>query len=269
MKADPRASILIVEDDDSVAAALRRLLEVEGYTVEAVGTAEEGIARARSSDFDVVVTDLEMPGKSGLDVISELRPLKPNLPIILVTGKHTDHAAIEAITRGAYDYVLKELSNPEPGQSHGLDFQPKPIIPKDFLGRIEKALVSRAASQRPPEPRDVTSLPATGKMQVGDTIVGRSSVMQRVFKIIGRVATRPVTVLIRGETGTGKELVARAIHQHSDREGQPFVIVNCVAIPDTLLESELFGHEAGAFTGAGSRRQGKFEQANRGTIFLD
>jgi DNA-binding NtrC family response regulator len=265
MNSEPRANILIIEDDAGAAAGMRRLLEVEGYAVEAVGTADEGITRARTSNFDIVVSDLEMPGKSGLEVISELRPIKPHLPIILVTGKHTDDAAIEAIRRGAYDYMLK---NTEP-QPKPVDFQEKPIDPKEFLERIQKALLSRAASQQAPGPRPTSALPSAGEPPGGESIVGRSRAMQRVFKLIGRVAAKPVTVLIRGETGTGKELVARAIFQHSQRAQQPFIIVNCVAIPDTLLESELFGHEAGAFTGAQTRRVGKFEQADKGTIFLD
>ena len=238
-----QAHILLIEDDTVVADSLQHLLEAEGYAVDAVGIADEGMARARTTDFDVIVTDLQMPGRSGLEVIQDLHPLKPHLPIILMTGHHTTDAAIEAIKVGAYDYVLKPITNP-----------------KEFLGLIEQALASRAQSFQP-----VAASQGAGEQ----AIIGRSAAMQRVFKAIGRVATKPVTVLIRGETGTGKELVARAIYQHSQRADQPFIIVNCVAIPDTLLESELFGHEAGAFTGAQNQRLGKFEQADKGTIFLD
>jgi DNA-binding NtrC family response regulator len=243
-----KGRILVIEDDMSLATSLRRVLESEEYAVDLVGTADEGISRvlpARGSkdgsQIDVVVTDLQLPGKNGLEVITALHPAKPDLPIILMTGHHTTDVAIEAIRLGAYDYVLK------------------PPNFADFVALIERALASRAR--------------INGQVEVietrEETIVGRSAAMQNVFKDIGRVATKPVTVLIRGETGTGKELVARAIYQHSERAEQPFVIVNCVAIPDTLLESELFGHEAGAFTGAQARRQGKFELAANGTIFLD
>src|SRR6266511_4047318 len=237
-----KPSILLIEDDTAVREALQRLLG-EAYVVETAATAEEGIARAQTSDCDVVVTDLQMPGISGLEVITTMHPVKPHLPVILMTAHHSTDTAIEAIKLGAYDYVLK------------------PINPAEFLALIEKAVASRALISRPPASAE--SKPAR------DAIIGRSQAMQNVYKEIGRVAAKPVTVLIRGETGTGKELVARALYQHSDRGDQPFIVVNCVAIPETLLESELFGHEQGAFTGAQARRIGKFEQASKGTIFLD
>jgi DNA-binding NtrC family response regulator len=238
-----RPRVLLIEDDMAVTDSLRRLLEAEDYFVDTVGMAEDGIARAQTTDFDVVVTDLQMPGRSGLEVITTLHPVKPQLPIILMTGHHTTEVAIEATKVGAYDYVLKPITNP-----------------KEFLTLIDKAVASRALTSEPV---------LTSDQPAEETIIGRGPAMQRVLKIIGRVAARPVTVLIRGETGTGKELTARAIYQHSQRAGQPFIIVNCVAIPDTLLESELFGHEEGAFTDALSKRIGKFEQADGGTIFLD
>jgi DNA-binding NtrC family response regulator len=242
-KNNPRGRILVIEDDTNVAEVLERLLE-EDYAVETAATAEEGIARAQATVFDVVLTDLLMPGISGLEVITTLHPANPHLPIILMTGHHTTDTAIEAIKLGAYDYVLKPISDV-----------------KEFLALIGKAVATRALTSKPV---------ALGENTLAeDAIIGRSHAMQNVYKEIGRVAAKPVTVLIRGETGTGKELVARALYQHSDRVARPFVIVNCVAIPETLLESELFGHEQGAFTGAQSRRIGKFEQANKGTIFLD
>jgi DNA-binding NtrC family response regulator len=241
-KNNPPARVLIIEDDEVVSGSLKRLLE-QDYEVEAVSSAEGGITRAQQIDFDVVVTDLQMPGASGMEVIRMLHPVRPHLPIILMTGHHTTDVAIEAIKVGAYDYLLK------------------PIEPREFVGLIEKAAASRALLMEP------DALDDSGVSV--KTIVGRSAAMQKVFKEIGRIAAKPVTVLIRGETGTGKELVARALYQHSERSQEPFVIVNCVAIPESLLESELFGHEAGAFTGAQNRRVGKFEQAGKGTIFLD
>src|SRR5438874_3282700 len=243
MKKSSEARILVIEDDTAMAESLERLL-TEHYRVETAATAEEGLARAERREFDVVVTDLQMPGISGLDVIKALHPAKPHLPIVLMTGHHTTDTAIEATKSGAYDYVLK------------------PILDLDgFLKVIENAVATRALTAKPV---------AMGEHKIAhDAIIGRSRAMQNVYTEIGRVAARPVTVFVRGETGTGKELVALALDQHSDRLDRPFIIVNCVAIPETLLESELFGHEQGAFTGAQMRRIGKFEQANQGTIFLD
>jgi DNA-binding NtrC family response regulator len=235
-------SILIIDDDTQVAHALQRVLE-GSYTVDTVGTAEEGIARAQAENFDVVVTDLQMPGMSGLELLQALHPPKPEVPIILMTGHHTTDTAIEAMKHGAYDYLIK------------------PVNPEEFLGLVEKALAASKSKPMPVIQKEAEAVP--------DLLIGRSSAMRRVYKAIGRVAARPVTVLVRGETGTGKELVARTLYQHSNRADEPFVIVNCVAIPETLLENELFGHEAGAFTGAQTRWPGKFEQASKGTIFLD
>src|SRR6266478_250527 len=237
------SKVLLIEDELTLADALQRVLEVEGYDVIAATDPAEGLAAARKGDFHVVVTDLKMPGISGMEIIKELHEIRPQLPVILMTGHHTTEAAIEAMKLGAYDYILK------------------PPDPPEFLALIEKAVAnSRLMSEQ---------------VEVGqagfakDSIVGSSRLMQNVYKEIGRVAAMPVTVLIRGETGTGKELVARAIYQHSNREKQPFIEVNCAAIPENLLESELFGHEPGAFTDAKTRRIGRFEQANLGTIFLD
>jgi DNA-binding NtrC family response regulator len=235
--------ILIIEDDDSVATALRDLLKAEGFSVDMATDPVEGLADARAKAYDLVVSDLQMPGLSGLEVVEQLQSVKPHLPVILITAYHTTEAAIRAIKLGAFDYVLK------------------PIDPSDFLRLLKRALESTRVLAKPLDMGESSS--------VREAIIGKSKVMQTVYKEIGRVAAMPVTVLVQGETGTGKELVARAIHQHSDRAVQPFVTVNCAAIPENLLESELFGHEAGAFTGAKNRHIGRFEQANSGTIFLD
>ena len=237
------ARILIIEDDASVASALRDLLKAEGYGVEMTTDAAEGLSAAQSKSYDVIVTDLQMPALTGLEVIEQLQAAKPQLPVILITAYHTTEAAIRAIKLGAFDYVLK------------------PIDPSEFLRILKRALEStRITTKRLDMGESISS---------SEAIIGRSKVMQTVYKEMGRVAAMPVTVLIQGETGTGKELVARAVHQHSDRASHPFVTVNCAAIPENLLESELFGHEAGAFTGAKARHIGRFEQANGGTIFLD
>lgn len=237
------SKILLIEDEESLAAALKRVLEVEGHDVVAQTDPAKGLEAAQEGKFQVVVTDLKMPGISGMEVVKQLHESHPQLPVILMTGHHTTDVAIEAMKHGAYDYILKPPDSPE------------------FVALIEKAAASSRMMSETVEIGEARSSK--------DAIIGSSRVMQNVYKEIGRVAAMPVTVLIRGETGTGKELVARAIYQYSHRAGQPFIEVNCVAIPENLLESELFGHEPGAFTDAKTRRIGRFEQANRGTIFLD
>lgn len=238
--------ILIIEHDVPLATSLRHLLEYEGYTVEVAVSADVGMAQAKTGNYDAVVTDLQMPQVSGLEVIRQLHAARPHLPVILMTGRPTTEAAIEAMKLGAYDYILKSAD-----QAYLLD----------LLKMIEQAMASRRLMEDPVELGE--------PIASHDAIVGNSRVMQDVYKHIGRVSATAVTVLIRGETGTGKELAARAIYQHSDRSGQPFIPVHCLAIPETLLESEMFGHEAGAFTDAKTRRIGRFEQASGGTIFLD
>ncbi|MEA3209432.1 MAG: two-component system, NtrC family, nitrogen regulation response regulator GlnG [Chthoniobacter sp.] len=236
-------TILLVEDDPGAAESLQRVLEDEGHTVIAAQTGEKGLALAGKERCDAVLTDLRLPGLSGLDLVKQLHTARPRLPIILMTAHGTTEVAIDATRHGAFDYLLKPFEMPA------------------LLDAIQKAL---AASRLMSQPVEMGSIVA-GR----DAIIGNSRAMQEIYKEIGRVAATSVTVLIRGETGTGKELVARAIYQHSDRAQKPFIAVNCAAIPETLLESELFGHEKGAFTGADARRIGRFEQADGGTLFLD
>jgi nitrogen regulation protein NR(I) len=237
------AIILLVEDDPSLAASLRGVIEDEGHQVLLASRAEQGFEIATRQRCDVVLTDLKLPGSSGLELVKRLHATKARLPIILMTAHGTTEIAIEATRHGAYDYVLKPFEMP------------------DLLETIDKALASSRLTAQAVE---------IGKVVPGrDAIVGNSRAMQEIYKEIGRIAAKPVTVLVRGDTGTGKELIARAICQHSDRADQPFIALNCAAIPETLLESELFGHEKGAFTGAEARRIGRFEQAKGGTLFLD
>jgi DNA-binding NtrC family response regulator len=259
-KTSAKAKVLVIEDDPDVAETVKLALERAEYIVETAETAEEGISRAQNTDYDVLITDLRMPGLSGRDVLKTLRPANPHLPIIVMTGDPAmDDTAIETTKLGAYEYVRKPIDWPE------------------FLAKIERAVSSGAEFRKSREEkvRKDEKNKKEGRMPMGeeitskDAIIGKSPAMQNVYKEIGRVAPMPVTVLIRGETGTGKEVVARALFQHCDRFNQPFIIVNCVAIPETLLETELFGHEKGAFTGAHARKIGKFELADKGTIFLD
>jgi nitrogen regulation protein NR(I) len=240
---NPPTTILLIEDNSGVAAGLKKELEAEGYLVAVATRGDEGLAHAQGNSCDVVLTDLKMPGLTGLELIERLHAARPKLPIIMMTAFGTAETAILATKLGAYDYLLK------------------PFDMGELLDLVAKAAASNRLMSEPLE---------MGRSQTAQSaIIGDSRAMQAIYKEIGRVAATAVTVLIGGETGTGKELVARAIYQHGQRAAQPFVAVNCAAIPETLLESELFGHERGAYTGAHARRVGRFEQANQGTIFLD
>ena len=240
---EAKARILVIEDDRNVAGSLKKELEAEGYEAVVASRGDEGLTVAKREAFAVVLTDLKLPGLSGLDLVGQLRIAKPKLPIILMTAFGTTETTIEAIRLGAYEYVQKPFDMPE------------------VLDLVAQAVACERI--------------ASGLLDLGTTehteldLVGRSRAMQALYKEIGRAGQASMNVLVRGETGTGKELVARAIHQHSNRAGQPFVAVNCTAIPETLLESALFGHEKGAFTGAHARHIGRFEQARGGTLFLD
>ena len=235
--------ILLIEDDSGITDTLQRVLVAEGHEVATETRGDDGLARAIKDSFHLVITDLKLPGLNGLELVRQLHAAQPRLPIILVTAFGTTETAIEAMKLGAYDYLLKPFNIP---------------------GLIELVHKAADSNRRMSEPVGLGE-----PNQSRDALVGRSHAMQNIYKEIGRVASKPVSVLILGETGTGKELIARAIYQHSDRANAPFIAINCAAIPETLLESELFGHERGAFTGADAKRIGRFEQADRGTIFLD
>jgi DNA-binding NtrC family response regulator len=237
-------TLLVVDDEPSILVAFRRAFAT--LTVLTAESAADGLALAAEHRPDVVILDVQLPDLSGLEALRRLRELDARSPVIFITGKSTTDTAIEAMKLGAYDYLLKPLELPQLRQA----------VDRAFAISRLMHVPAVVADAGPVDDR-------------ADAIVGRCLPMQEVYKDIGRVAAQDVTVLIAGESGTGKELVARAIYQHSRRGGGPFLAINCAAIPEPLLESELFGHEKGAFTGAERRRIGKFEQCSGGTLFLD
>jgi nitrogen regulation protein NR(I) len=239
-------TLLIVDDDKSIRYSLKRMMEKD-FSILTAQNGEEALSRFTENPPDLVIMDIKMPGRSGIEVLKEMKSIDPKSLIIIMTAYGTTETAIEAMKYGAFDYILKPFP-----------------IPK------MKELIEKAISLRKLIKEEVTYATLKGGEEgEGERIIGNSPKMQEIYKMIGQVAPSDVTVLLRGESGTGKELLARAIYQHSLRSNQPFLPVNCAAIPDTLLESELFGHEKGAFTGATSRRIGKLEQCQGGTIFLD
>ncbi|HUE17996.1 MAG TPA: sigma-54 dependent transcriptional regulator [Planctomycetaceae bacterium] len=239
--------LLVVDDEPNVQYSLVKSLQSGTLEVITAGTARQGIDFVRQKSPDAVILDVRLPDMSGLDAFDEIRRIDPRLPVIIITAFATTETAIEAMKRGAFEYLLK---------------------PVDFhqLRELVAKAVELSRVRHVPALFSEDELPDDG---TADRIVGQTPGMQAVYKAIGRVAPLDVPVLILGESGTGKELVARAIYQNSPRGQGPFLAINCAAIPEGLLESELFGHEKGSFTGADRRRIGKFEQADKGTLFLD
>lgn len=233
--------ILIVDDEPSIRMVLRAHLTRSGYDVTATENGAEAIAMLRNEDYHLVVSDLKMPVVGGMELLNHCNEAYPGLPVILITAHGTVDSAVEAIKKGAQDYVTKPFDSDE------------------LMPIIEKALRTEEKG------RTTLHEDAAGRFK----IIGQTARMHKIYALIEKVARSPTTALITGESGTGKELVARALHEHSDRSGAPFIQVNCGAIPDSLFESELFGHEKGAFTGAVAAKPGKFELADGGTLFLD
>jgi DNA-binding NtrC family response regulator len=244
-----RRRILLVEDRDSLRRMLERALSGEGYQVTAVADGEAGIARLGDEGFDLVLTDLKLPGASGLEVLAAARERGRELPVILLTGYGTVPIAVEAMRGGAYSFLEKPVEI-------------------DDLSR----LVAEALGEPPAGPGGEAGAaggPPGLHLPGGPSIIGRHPKLRAALNLLRRVAATEATVLLTGESGTGKELFARAIHGLSPRRAGPFAAVNCAAIPETLVENELFGHEKGAFTGADRRQAGRFEAAAGGTLFLD
>jgi DNA-binding NtrC family response regulator len=244
------ATILVIDDDRSVAMLVERRLATRDMRVISASTAAAGREAIQREVPDVVLLDVRLPAESGLEAFAGIQELDRQLPVIFITASGASDTAIQAMRLGAFDYL------------------PKPLDLNRLQSLVEQAVESRRFMKRPVEMDRDREQVATPH-EKSDALVGQCPPMQEVFKAVGRVAPQNVTVLIRGESGTGKELIARAIFQYSTRNKGPFLAVNCAALTDTLLESELFGHEKGAFTGAQGRRIGKFEQCSNGTIFLD
>ncbi|NJD11335.1 MAG: sigma-54-dependent Fis family transcriptional regulator [Gemmatimonadetes bacterium] len=238
--------ILVVDDDAAIRETFREHLSESGYDVAVAGSAEQALAHFHAFDPALVITDVRMPGLNGIELLQRLQQAAPDVACVVITAHEDMRSAVEAMKAGAREYLVKPLD---------LD-QIDLIVARCFR---ERALVRRAQSlsESAAEPYAL------------DRLVGRDARMIEIYKRIGTLATSRAPVLIRGETGTGKELIARAIHYNSERAGEPFVAVNCTALPETLLESELFGHVRGAFTGAVADRRGHFERAGAGTVFLD
>jgi two-component system response regulator AtoC len=247
-------TVLVAEDDRAIRFSLACSLKADGYSVIEAGDGDEALARIEQDQPDAVLLDLKMPGRDGLAVLAKLGPALADLPVIVITAYGGSAAAIEAMRRGAYDYLTKPF-----------DLDEVQLTLKRALRQRELAFEVKALRARTELPNDAADEPA----DVEPELVGQSAAMREVFKDIGLAAATDAAVLIVGESGTGKELVATALHRHSDRAAGPFIRVNCGALPEGLIESELFGHEKGAFTGADRQKPGRFERAARGTIFLD
>ena len=238
--------ILIVDDEESLLKVIKRSLEKKGYIADTAKEGKKALNLVKDAKYDIVLLDVRMPGMSGFEVLSEIKKIAPDIFVVMMTAQNTMDNAIEAMKKGAYDYLTKPFDLDE---LNLLMEKINRLI--DLQGEV-KALRAELEEQ-----------------QHKWTIIGKSQRMQEIFKAIGKVANSDATVLLLGESGTGKELVARMIHNHSRRTGSPFIKVNCAAIPRDLLESELFGHRKGAFTGAIDTQSGKFVHAQNGTLFLD
>src|SRR5471030_974930 len=239
----PKFRILVIDDEAAIRDSLRMMLEYEGYEFLGAATGQEGLALAERDAPDLVLLDVKMPGMDGIEVLERLRNMNDAVPVIVVSGHGTISTAVEATKKGAFDFIEKPFAS-------------------------ERVLVSlrNALDQRRLRDENRTLKKA---VEVRHQMVGDSALLKQVMMSVGRAAPTNATVLITGESGVGKELVARTIHRNSLRSRERFVQVNCAAIPEELIESELFGHEKGSFTGATEKQVGKFEQADRGTIFLD
>lgn len=239
--------ILVIDDDESMRWVISKAFEKNGYDVATASNGKDGLALLKRGDFAVAFVDIMMPDLSGLELLGMANEAKIDTSLVIMTAQNTMKNAVDAMQQGAYDYITKPFDLGEI---------------KEIAGR---AIEARSLSKNLAESADLRD----ADLEVGVNIIGKSPAMQKVYKTVGKVSDSDVTVLIQGESGTGKELIAKAIHTHSKRADRPFIAINSAAIPRELLESELFGHEKGAFSGAVGRKEGKFELAHKGTLFLD
>jgi DNA-binding NtrC family response regulator len=238
-----RSTILVIDDEPNILTTVRRSLELEGYSVEVAGSGAAGLAKLVEHDVDLILLDVMMPGETGLEVLPKLRAAKPESIVVMMSGNATIDTAVQATKGGAHDFIEKPLSGDK------------------LLITVQNALAYARLQSEHQRQR--------GRVRADFAMIGRGAAMRVIFDKVAKTAPTTGRVLITGENGTGKELVARAVHDHSKRADGPFVKLNCAAIPSELIESELFGHEKGAFTGATQQRRGKFELADGGTLFLD
>jgi DNA-binding NtrC family response regulator len=239
-------NILVVDDEKNIREGLAKLLEMEGHHSIAAADGQEALALLERGDVDLVVTDLKMPNLPGEELLRRAQAATPGLPVIILTGHGTIESAVQAMKEGAYDYLTKPVD----------------------MGRLT-LLVARALSEWEVKRQYREALQELQKRSLFSNIIGKSDAMRRIFEVVQLVSASKASVLITGESGTGKEMIADAIHYNSERKDKPLIKVHCAALSETLLESELFGHERGAFTGAVARKRGRFELAHLGTIFLD
>ncbi len=258
--------VLVVDDEKNITLVIQAMLAKAGYEVVVLNDSQSVFERLDDEEFEAVVTDLYMPGPGGMEVLAHCQKYHPHLPVVIITAYGTVEAAVAALKKGAFDFITK------------------PFDQTELLSVVQKAVQTHRQRQKEPvfvntlqvqgaaDPTGETnslSAPAAAASANFTSIIGASPQIQEVFRVIAKIAPSPSTVLIRGESGTGKELVAFEIHRNSTRANKPFIKINCAAIPATLIESELFGYEKGAFTGAVSSKPGRFELAHEGTIFLD
>jgi DNA-binding NtrC family response regulator len=238
--------LLLVDDEEDILTLFKRILQKEGYEVECACSGDEALAKLETTWFDLVMTDLKMPGMDGLELLNRGKALSPGLPFIILTAFGTVQSAVTAVKDGACDYLVKPCDNEE------------------LKVVVKKALELHRLT------REVERLRGQLELDLDfQPIVGQSKPMRAVFRVVKMVADSNATILIQGESGTGKELIARALHRHSRRNNRPFIAINCASLPETLLESELFGHVRGAFTGAVNNKKGLFQVAHTGTLLLD
>jgi two-component system response regulator AtoC len=241
--------LLIVDDEQSVRYSFKKLLNSSSYQISEASNATEAISVFKAENPHIVILDIEMPGKDGIQVLKEIKEISPKTPVIIITAYGSGDRVIKAMKYGAFEYIEKPFDIPR------------------FISVLEEALKCSIIDNDLPYQKENNKNEL--RAQDIDVIVGESSAIKEVLKLIGKVATSDANILVVGESGTGKELVAKAIHKYSNRAAKPFIAINCAAIPESLLESELFGYEKGAFTGAERQKLGKFEEAHNGTLFLD